>query len=232
MDTNVQALKNLYVALGGDASDVENLTTSSEVITAMESVAASAASELPVVKKVDEGKTLTVDGNGKWAAILPESVIDDEEASETKTYSSSKIASLIPANELPAVTASDNGKLLGVNQGAWSAVEKDTIVIPCEVNNAKVEPMSDAPLRNQDEIFNAITSGKGIVMVVKADTDHMDIYRLSNYTISGKVYNLLACIPSSTNVIVKQISGSGWISGTFSSSITTFTLTPPTVPEA
>lgn len=203
MDTNVQALKNLYVALGGDASDVENLTTSSEVITAMESVAASAASELPVVTSSDNGKALVVSG-GKW----------------TK------------GNELPVVTASDNGKLLGVNQGVWGSVEKDTIVIPCEVNNTKVEPKSDAPLRNQDEIFNAITSGKNIVMVVAPDSDHMNIYRLSDYTIAGKVFNLIACISSSTNVIVKQISGSGWISGTFSSSITTFILTPPTVPEA
>lgn len=72
MDTNVQALKNLYVALGGEASDVAELTTSSEVITAMESVAASAASELPVVKPADEGKTLTVNSSGKWAAIMPE----------------------------------------------------------------------------------------------------------------------------------------------------------------
>ena len=46
MDTNVQALKELYVSLGGKASDVENLTTSSEVITAMKSVAASMESEL------------------------------------------------------------------------------------------------------------------------------------------------------------------------------------------
>lgn len=65
MDTNVQALKNLYVALGGEASDVADLTTSSEVITAMESVAASAASELPAVTSSDNGKVLCV-SSGKW----------------------------------------------------------------------------------------------------------------------------------------------------------------------
>lgn len=107
MDTNVQALKNLYVALGGDASDVENLTTSSEVITAMESVAASAASELPAVKASDAGKNLTVNSSGKWAAIMPE-------------------------DELPAVTTSDNGKVLGVSNGKWtktSLTDTDLIVI-------------------------------------------------------------------------------------------------------
>lgn len=114
MDTNVQALKGLYAALNGDPKDVENMDTSSEVITAMQDVAAAAATELPVVKKIDAGKTLTVNGNGKWAAIMPESIIDDTEASETKTYSSSKIVSLIPANELPTPSADNNGKVATV----------------------------------------------------------------------------------------------------------------------
>lgn len=48
------------------------------------------------------------------------SIIDDTEASTTKTYSSSKIASLIPANELPAVTADNNGQVLAVVNGAWT----------------------------------------------------------------------------------------------------------------
>lgn len=71
MDTNVQALKSLYVALGGDAADVADLTRSADVINALNSVAASAASELPSVKKTDAGKTLTVNSSGKWAAIMP-----------------------------------------------------------------------------------------------------------------------------------------------------------------
>ena len=136
MDTNVQALKGLYVALNGDPKDVENMTTSSEVITALNDVAAAAATELPVVKKVDEGKVLTVNGNGKWAAKLPESVIDDEEASESKTYSSSKIASLIPADELPAVTTADNSKLLGVSSGAWSALVQKSIIPSDKATNS------------------------------------------------------------------------------------------------
>lgn len=111
MDTNVQALKGLYAALNGDPKDVENMATSSEVITALQDVAAAAATELPVVKKVDEGKVLTVNGNGKWSAALPETEIDDTEASATKTYSSSKIESIIPANELPTPSVSNNGKV-------------------------------------------------------------------------------------------------------------------------
>lgn len=49
-----------------------------------------------------------------------EALIDDEEASETKTYSSSKIESLIPADELPAVTVEDNNRVLAVVKGAWT----------------------------------------------------------------------------------------------------------------
>lgn len=94
MDTNVQALKGLYTALGGEAADVENLTTSSEVITALEAVAAAAATELPAVKASDAGKNLTVNSSGKWAAIMPE-------------------------DELPEVTTSDNGKVLTVFNGEW-----------------------------------------------------------------------------------------------------------------
>lgn len=139
MDTNVQALKNLYVALGGEASDVENLTTSSEVITAMESVAASAASELPVVKPADEGKTLTVNSSGKWAAVMPESVIDDETASETKTYSSSKITSLIP--------------------------EQNAIVVPITISGSSFSIKNDAPLKTLQAIGNALSEGKYVVLI-------------------------------------------------------------------
>lgn len=65
MDTNVQALKNLYVALGGDLSEVANLATSSEVINAIAQLPAIGAS-LPAVTAEDNGKVLKV-VEGKWA---------------------------------------------------------------------------------------------------------------------------------------------------------------------
>jgi len=65
MDTNVQALKNLYVALGGDLSEVANLATSSEVINAIAQLPAIGAS-LPAVTAADNGKVLKV-AEGKWA---------------------------------------------------------------------------------------------------------------------------------------------------------------------
>lgn len=70
--TNLEALKALYVALGGNSSTVANMTTSAEVINAMCSVAetlatAATTAELPKVSATNNGQVLTV-VSGKWAA--------------------------------------------------------------------------------------------------------------------------------------------------------------------
>lgn len=66
---NVEALKALYVAMGGAAEDVENLTLNAEVINALATVAATVASGiLPAVTDADNGKVLTV-VDGKWQAV-------------------------------------------------------------------------------------------------------------------------------------------------------------------
>lgn len=73
MDRTVDALKALYVALGGTAADVANITLIPDMINALATVAASAtAAELPKVTSSDNGKVLTV-VSGKWQkAALPE----------------------------------------------------------------------------------------------------------------------------------------------------------------
>jgi hypothetical protein len=73
MDTTVDALKALYVALGGTAADVANITLIPDMINAIATVAATAtAPELPKVTSSNNGQVLTVDG-GKWKAkALPE----------------------------------------------------------------------------------------------------------------------------------------------------------------
>lgn len=96
MLTNVDALKGLYVALGGELSDVANLTTTPELLAKISVVAGAGASELPAVKKADAGKVLTVNGNGKWS---------------------------VGGATLPAVSASDNGKVLLVSDGAWTVAD-------------------------------------------------------------------------------------------------------------
>ena len=67
MDSTVKALKNLYVALGGDADDVANVSRIPDMIEAVATVAeAATAKELPVVTADDNGKVLKVAG-GKWS---------------------------------------------------------------------------------------------------------------------------------------------------------------------
>ena len=196
MDTNVQALKNLYVALGGEASDVADLTTSSEVITAMESVAASAASELPVVKKADAGKNLTVNSSGKWAAIMPE-------------------------DELPAVTASDDGKLLGVSSGAWGAVENNVIVIPAtltfnsETSKWTIAPAQEANMKNCDEIFNAIVANK-VVRIYAKDGNNGHIFDILDYNASTKNVNFREMFTNGTSLTFRYFTFSGYSSIAFS----------------
>lgn len=70
--TTVEALKDLYVALGGTASNF-TATTNAEAIELVAGVAGTAVgAELPKVTSSDNGKVLTV-VSGKWAkAALPE----------------------------------------------------------------------------------------------------------------------------------------------------------------
>lgn len=70
--TNVEALKEVYVALGGNASSF-NAQTNPEAIHLISTVIAAAiAPELPKVTGSNNGQVLTVDG-GKWKAkALPD----------------------------------------------------------------------------------------------------------------------------------------------------------------
>lgn len=79
--TNVEALKNLYVAFGGQLTDtyedindgatVGNYTTSADVISAVaKKVPSGSGSSLPEVTSEDNGKVLTV-VEGEWAAATP-----------------------------------------------------------------------------------------------------------------------------------------------------------------
>lgn len=65
---NLEALKKLYVAMGGAEEDVANLTINADVIAALSDLAeAIVASVLPEVTDADDGKVLTV-VDGKWTA--------------------------------------------------------------------------------------------------------------------------------------------------------------------
>lgn len=91
----IDSLKELYAAMGGDPQEVENLTLTADIISAVAKVAGSLGGTLPEVTLEDNGDVLGV-VDGQWA----------------KTSSG-----------LPAVTADDNGKYLKVVNGVWTAAE-------------------------------------------------------------------------------------------------------------
>lgn len=71
MPNTIDALKALYVALGGDADDVADLVIIPDLIAAIadkveDVVEAANAKELPEVSATDNGKVLKV-ADGKWA---------------------------------------------------------------------------------------------------------------------------------------------------------------------
>jgi hypothetical protein len=72
MDNTITALKNLYVALGGDSSAVANMVIIPDLINAIAThISSGGAAELPAVSATNNGQVLTV-VSGEWkAADLP-----------------------------------------------------------------------------------------------------------------------------------------------------------------
>ena len=67
--TTVAALKTLYVALGGSADTVADIVLIPDIISAITTlVTAGIPGTLPEVEKTDQGKVLTVNSDGEWAA--------------------------------------------------------------------------------------------------------------------------------------------------------------------
>lgn len=65
--TNVEALKKLYAAIGGDPDDVADITENADMISAIaDAMADGTAAELPKVTADDNGKVLKV-VDGEWA---------------------------------------------------------------------------------------------------------------------------------------------------------------------
>lgn len=73
MENITEALKNLYVAFGGDADDIEKAENIADAVNMLASyISEGGAAELPTVTSADNGKVLTV-VSGKWEkANLPE----------------------------------------------------------------------------------------------------------------------------------------------------------------
>ena len=92
MPTNLDGLKAIFEALGGQADDVTIKDTNADMLIKIAGLLAGGA--LPPVTAADNGKVL-MDKNGKWEpGIIPD--------------------------ELPEVTVEDNGKILKVVDAEWA----------------------------------------------------------------------------------------------------------------
>jgi hypothetical protein len=68
MNLTVEALKELYIALGGNTTNVADITLIPDMIRAIAAhISGGGAAELPTVSKNDNGRVLTV-VEGEWAA--------------------------------------------------------------------------------------------------------------------------------------------------------------------
>lgn len=68
MNLTVEALKGLYTALGGTATNVADITLIPDMITAIAAfISDGGAAELPTVSSANNGEVLTV-VEGAWAA--------------------------------------------------------------------------------------------------------------------------------------------------------------------
>lgn len=66
MGSNVKSLKGLYVALGGDADDVADVTLIADMIDAIATLIGTTGGVLPAVDASSNGKVLKV-ADGKWS---------------------------------------------------------------------------------------------------------------------------------------------------------------------
>ena len=152
-----QALKDVFLGLGGNPSELSDNQTASDYIEDLESAIKGAASG------------------------AAGDMIDDSEASATKTYSSSKIESLIPDNELPTPAVGDIGKVVSVvsdgDEGAEYALETPAsgggdFVLTLNENSSHVI----SSVETWTEIKTAVSAGKNIIV------------KLNDYTLGKPVY--------------------------------------------
>lgn len=68
MNTTVQELRAIYVALGGTSTDIpDNMLIPEALAKIATQITSALASILPAVKVADAGKVLKVNDQGKWA---------------------------------------------------------------------------------------------------------------------------------------------------------------------
>lgn len=154
-----QALKDLYLSLGGDPSALEDNSTVSDYIADLENGLKGLA-ELPAPSSDNSGKIAKVVSDGEGGYIW---------GAEDETQ------------ELPAVESTDINKLVGVVSDGASGAEYGLIDKPSDVYVVKATWSNFQVSFTEGEasrLVNAVNAGKTLFMEVSG---------LSDYSNSGKV---------------------------------------------
>jgi len=195
-----------------------------------------AAAETTILIVNEDGTSFTLnptqafDGEGSWARYY-EGTMEGTRLIAGIVYSDNTLeafVSIAPSNTLPSVSASDNGKILKVDDGAWGAVD-NTFVITC---TPTAQDMSGTMDKTPAEIKAAYEVGAEIrVRVVTAENRFSEIIpeSLNVTTADGEVsYVIVAATfvyqPSAgVNYLVQAVTSG--VDSTYSTSI--FALTHP-----
>lgn len=140
----IEALRALYVKMGGNAADVADLELTPDIIEAIKDIYEDKGDTLPAVTDADNGMALLVQ-EGAWdKGTLP--------------------------SGLPEVSEFDNNKSLRVVNGEW-AVDSDTFVATFTPNETMTSVTCDKTFA---EITDAYIAGKRVVghLILTASGDY------------------------------------------------------------
>jgi len=192
MKTNVQALKDLYVKLGGSLADtysdiadgaaVSNYVTISDMIEACSKVAGGGGSALPEVTGSDNGDVLTV-VEGAWAKAAPSAelpAVTGSDNGDVLTVVEGAWAKAAPSAELPAVTGSDNGEVLMVVEGAWAKGNVGEALMFTITKSGGKYTSSVSPA----DIYNHVANG-GLAIALHKKTNAAPVLRYFSQSFLG-----------------------------------------------
>lgn len=184
----VDALRDLYISCGGDISNLSDNHNATDYIRDLKYII-TAAQELPVVQKSDNGKVLSV-VNGVWnkADVPTELPYISPYSDNGKVLMANNgvwAKSELPT-ELPSVNSEDDGSILKVVDGQWQKgqiSQDDEIAITFNFyGSLQCSVISQTPF---DDVYAAFNSGKRVVAIIQDFTNVSAFKELKNCKIKA-----------------------------------------------